>query len=458
MLIGWLKDIEDGHFAADLIPLELSGSFGKRFNGQGRLVWTRDDIRIEAATDGGDELLRDLMSGIPVKPGQLLPADYYLRLSGTTRDGWEVVIERLDSHCHSTVSGHPSAVWQFGKSEINSWVHFHATNTSDKLKGVSEALMGPNELRSWPRSSETVYSNPHFGVKGAQFDWLEFECDFGQVAAQKRDSGLIRLRIEHDGQLTLSNIDAVRMAFSYLGGKMLSLLALESWGEDRKKRVLPTTSHSKRRNRFHSPLDHDGNAVAFYERFLARMSSLFSTTRGQHIANLLYACEDSVDNTFTTSAMVLCSSIEAIIEPYAKPAQTGTVLTKSQKKRVVELLETEGFSEEVLKRIAGLLGMLDQVSVKNVLRSWVDSGKLGITVDDIKAWGHLRNRAMHGRLLMEHADVDRRQEDVSASQRVTNLLNKLILNEAGYEGKYFDYTSWEYTDFVPEDLSLSNPE
>src|ERR1700733_12127543 len=85
MLFGWLKDVEDGEFETDIISLKLTGYFNRNFEGQGRLTWIKEGVKIDAVTDGS-ALLWPVFGQPPVAPGKLLPSDYYLQLEGKTFD------------------------------------------------------------------------------------------------------------------------------------------------------------------------------------------------------------------------------------------------------------------------------------------------------------------------------------------------------------------------------------
>ena len=55
MLAGWLKEIEQGRLETEMIPLELSGLFGKQLSGQGN-------------GDRVPQFVRDLKFGLRERP------------------------------------------------------------------------------------------------------------------------------------------------------------------------------------------------------------------------------------------------------------------------------------------------------------------------------------------------------------------------------------------------------
>ncbi|MCD4727918.1 MAG: hypothetical protein K8R46_09665, partial [Pirellulales bacterium] len=80
---------------------------------------------------------------------------------------------------------------------------------------------------------------------------------------------------------------------------------------------------------------------------------------------------------------------------------------------------------------------------------------LGIEIADVDAWNRLRNRAAHGRLLMDGDSKIDMQKHLNALNRVENIVNKLLLNAMQYEGKYYDHADRQVKQFTCVPLTMS---
>jgi hypothetical protein len=90
---------------------------------------------------------------------------------------------------------------------------------------------------------------------------------------------------------------------------------------------------------------------------------------------------------------------------------------------------------------------MNEPSGSNALAKWCKSGYLGMAQDDFKAFSALRNKAAHGKLDLFGDDDATKQTSLEKSNRLHNMLNKLVFKLVGYEGPYFDYGRMSVANF-----------
>lgn len=189
--------------------------------------------------------------------------------------------------------------------------------------------------------------------------------------------------------------------------------------------------------------------------FLARASDFFASDIGAAVGNYLLVGMDSRNNTFTTHSLVLCVVLEGLARFFRLqqdvPSDDASEppMTPDREQAVKTALIDAGFSERKSRRIVGWIKGMDKgTSGKNSLNDLAAEG-IVVTPEDVKAWTELRNKPAHGHLLMTEEDAADHQSYIDCICRVSNLINKLLLQAIGYEGPYFDYTTWSRADFKP---------
>ncbi len=449
---SWLGKIAAGRFETEIVPLTITNGYGESFEGQGSLTWTSEHgVQIGAMTNGSETLLKRLGQS-PCSVGQVIPAEYYLQLHGRTRNGEQVVIERICPGDYSLNVGHPTVVWKIPQNSVYSNVSFAEPKASLSKDAYAEAILSPM-LLSWPRRSETTYDNPHFGIQSSDSDWLAFTYSGGQVSAQRLANDLGRVRVEQAGNVSPDVSLAVSLAFGFLTGRKVSIVGKEVRNERSLTRTIfyPTTGRT--RNRFSPPLSDNPGLLASCEPMLSKATEFFCTEMGKQAGNLLHMCHMSVDSTFTIHSLVACVVLESLVKLLAPSKGLATTITAEQKDKILTNLREIGLGEQVAERFSGFIRKMDEVSPKNHLHTWAAGGLLGIIREDAKAWDRLRNRAAHGRLLMDGKDKAEEQKHWTALQRVKNLINKLLLNAMQYDGNYYDHVDHHVRAFAHAELT-----
>ena len=147
------------------------------------------------------------------------------------------------------------------------------------------------------------------------------------------------------------------------------------------------------------------------EQLLSIATNFFADENNQYVLNMLHACIDSADNTFTTQSMVLGAATEGL-----------------------------------MKRLCNE----PRLKVSTKLKSWGEKSLLDIDAKDEVAWRELRNLSAHGDfVLSDRGDLQKR---VSQMGRLQNLLVKIMLQLMQYEGDFFNHHSGNQEPFPKADL------
>lgn len=401
----WIDEIESGVFRTELCPLKL---FNEKvtYEGQGTFEWSvGSSAEIEAFTDGGEDVFRNLVNAMnECKFGEILPDSAYLRCLGETRDGWTVKINRIAPEFSSSHGGHPTVVWQIPNRGIYSSVEIEKPNDDD-VTNQTLALLGPVQIPHWPRSSITEYTNPRFGTTSQQRDWLEIETDRATIVCQRRDNSCIRVGFIHKHPDFDRTITAFRSALAFVTGRVVNVIAAESFSTERVHRHLKWDQKPVRSNGFATLLG-VGAPLANLEHLLTTATDYFASERDQYVSNMLHACIDSADNSFTTQSMVLG-------------------------------VATEG----LMKRLCNE----SKMKVSTRLKAWSERDVLGIDSQDEVAWRELRNISAHGDFLL--SERDDMQKRVTQMRRLKNLLVKVFLQFMDYDGEFFNYQTGKQEPF-----------
>lgn len=441
----FLDGLAAGAYRCDLTACRLVDGRGNTFNGQGHLVWTASDgVHITLTTDGAEQLKKQF--GKPVVPaGTIVPKDVFLTLSGKTMDQWNISISRLAPSGHDFHFDSPEVVWRFGGNQVLSDVEW--TRELGIERHFVDFLLWPARLPMWPRFSETAYNNPRFARKVEARDWLECTCATGVIAARRISDDKVLVRAECKSQeLGDGVVQASALAFSYLMGKATCVMGSQMVIGKQMRRVLPRFRVEPKDNDIAPPLGTGYELTGQFESFLQKAIEFFSTEQGAEVGNLLYACWDAADNTFTTQTIVVCTVVESLVNKLSAGEDIAAPLTDEQSEALKKAVIGMKFSDAFQKRLAGFLTNINAVNVKNLLNKWADESRLGITRADATAWSALRNATAHGHRL-SGGDAAKRQEQVRNRARVESLINRLVLSMMKYEGRFHDTADWQFKPF-----------
>ena len=183
------------------------------------------------------------------------------------------------------------------------------------------------------------------------------------------------------------------------------------------------------------------------EKMLAWCADLFNRDYGPFVAPMC-ACLECVDLPISSQAVVMCASLEAVIQALRNKKDIESQPTGDERKILEECLANPGLSEPLVNRIRGFLGSMGHERPQDVLKAWSDESVLGVTDEDVNAWKEVRHSVTHGGLLSVDNDT------IQAMSRLKNLFNKLILQAAGYSGQYMDYVAWNRIPFPLADPSV----
>ena len=321
-----------------------------------------------------------------------------------------------------------------------------------------EMLLQPLSLRYWPKPSTITDDNPiAYYQKHGRLDWLDAMVGATKFVARKCDDTTVKVRIYPIAPEQHDVVDAIRLAFSFLTGRKVGILASESRnGTGTTLRICRATRPTT--NEFFSPLADGVGGRGDAIPLLSQAVGFFMSQEGAKVASLLSRCWDTVDNSLTTQSAIVGATVEGIINVLkGKAARPGSLISDQQEKELYGFLRCRNYPDAFIKRLEGSLSMMRHPSTKHILLDWHKRGVLGVSDKDAKAWGDIRNPAAHGRSSEKVPTPDELQEHLHGLHRVGNLVNKLVLQAMGYKGKFLDYSDWSIRDFPLVDPSALFP-
>ena len=440
--------LEEKHFSSELLELQLLFGDGLKYTGQGMFEWDAENgIRMEAITDGAGELIRRF--GAETQPGELLRARDYLQLTARTQWGDTVSIKRL-MHAGSHVNTNsPQVVWRWSSDDILSPVTFEQapSSISSTVPPRIEMLLQPLNLRWWPKRSTIIDDNPiAYYHKHGQLDWLDVIIGATKVVARKFDETTVRVRIHPIAPEHRDIVGAVQLAFSFLTGRNVGILASETTNDGGTTlRILRSVQPSN--NEFFPPLTGGADSRNDVIPLLAQAIDFFMSQEGAKVASLLSRCWDTVDNSLPTQCVITGAAVEGIIRILKGKAVAVPLISDEQTQTLTKFLKAEKYSTEFVTRLEHFLPTMNNPRAKDILLDWHKRRVLGVSDKDAKAWGDIRNPAAHGRSSDKPPTPDELQENLHGLHRVANLVNKLVLQAMGYSGKFFDFSVWNIQDF-----------
>jgi hypothetical protein len=437
---GFIEAVAADNFAAELTNLSLQHETGQILAGNGIVRLDEEGLSFSATTDGSAWLER-AMQEIDQQPGQLFPSSFYLQLSGQTHDGWTATAARIPRIGYHISDQAEHATWNIGPGGIHSDITFVRRRRDDEPRRT-RLVLSPASLPFWPRQSP-------YGQGGFTHDRLECQLRFGNLSARRLTETKVVVQVEHAADCPEGLIPAIQSAFSYLMGKITDVIGFETSQGDELRQCLKAVRHRITTNSYAPPLGTDHFMARYYELFLTQAISYFLTDEGRDVSNLLYACWDAADNTFTSRTLIVCAVVESLTEIFRDAVVAPPTLTPEQLGNLRQFAIDAGYPEVFLRRLNGFLGGLDAPSATNILNNWSRTGYCGTTPDDVRAWRDLRNDAAHGQRLWSD-DIAENQESIRRRYLVETMINRIVLSAMGYAGPYCDYANnFEFRQLPP---------
>jgi hypothetical protein len=438
-LSKWLHGIEPQRLNVELLDAQLTSDRYGRFEGQGFLRWNRrKGFRIDLLTDGGHRLATQNFSTAPPKVGGLVPWDAYLKLNAADRLGYTLEVERLSVLASSVVMGQEPAVWRFDKRHIYSAVDIRRGRSIEAMSFIQLLLSNGHRL-PWPRRSPM--NKP----------CLQAVTSLGTLIAHGRPCGDIAVTIELNAPHNPGRIvEAVGAAFSFWAGRIIPVIAYEaSEGDAKWMRILSRLSRPSPAS-LAPPLGVVPSVTLepHQETLLANAFDFFAKDEGQATRSLVLASLSCRHAPFSPEVLVSCSALEGLANLAAKSQRSHEVISNEQKTIVDTSLAQSGFSNDLIERFRGFMGILNSPSASNLLGRMCVEGAFGLDRSDWDAWKS-RNKLAHGNLSLLGATFEERDRAVSDHDRIRNMINKLVMAAIGYEGTYLDYATYQETQFPP---------
>ena len=442
MSFKFVESLENDELRLDLPTLRLINSKGFAFEGSGQFVWMPSDSKLMAFTNGGEHLTSTFGELFQCSPGQIVPDSEYLRIEGETLDKWRFETARVSKGDFHIRQGSSSVVWEIPTDHFGSQIVLSRTTESAK-KTWTRLLLSEVEIPYWPRTSKTLNDNPIFGGECHTHDWLQCVGKFGTLSAKKLTDDRVEV-IVNEGDYSADDLMlSIQTSFGFLSGRTVNVLGYERTEGENSRRILPIWKPEITRRRISPPLGSGPECGLFVEKFLTNAVEYFATEQGKEVGNLLFACWDVADNAFTSRILVTCAAVESFAELLGSEAHSETTLTGDQKISLMAFVTDSKFDSTFNNRLHGFLNTVNAPNARNMLEEWSRIGYSGITSDDVAAWSKLRNAAAHGRRIWSD-DFERNQEALNRARRVETMINRLVLDQMGYVGHFYDYVEWNH--------------
>lgn len=449
---NWIDTLLRGTLEIPLPTLSLTKG-NQTFLGSGRLSWkVGARVRVQAATEKSNATWGDFLNAPAA--GTLTPHSMYISVAGKNQGGWDV--QTIPARGGPEIDMElPHLIWEFESPGLS------LSKPSTSEERMLRVLFGASP--EWTRGTETEVKNEFFGDSWAELDWLLVECSIGRVAARRRSPEWFEARVMFNEKASASDglevVNAISRAFGFLLGRRV----LVQGHEDDSKGIATKTLRETAKPTSNTLLEPLGTGMAYSsgaELLLGKLIDFFLTDHGKSVASHLYLCWDTLDNALPTRLAVASICVEGllgIVSPGRNDQPTDEVLRGAA--ILKEWLDSnpEGLTQPMNARIRGFIGQLKQKRAIDVLRDWQTREILGVTKDDVDAWKKTRDLSAHAKLITPASDREELQSRMSRLHRIQSLMNRIVLQLAGYRGRYVDYSrdGWPDADFPfcsPESL------
>ena len=465
-----LEDLASGKCVLPLTGLSLCFPEGPSFSGGGTLHVLDGQVRVTAVTQGGGEIIRQMISKRGT-PGLIRPDAHYLRLDAGLRDGGRVVTDnvRFTGYDAHAATGH--VVWDIPPGGFDSQVEITRTDDNFRCGPNVEAIFEAASWKTWTRRSMVVDDHPIFGATNDRLDWLQFESGSGGVCIRQSGDGQVRVHVRaaESGQ-GFRVCSAVGRAMSMLLGRHVRLIAMRGGVDGNEVTRLNIDRQRPTANAFAAPFSNDLTMARDVESMLACFTNFFAEESSRRMGDLLSACRDVMDQNLTTQGMVHCATVEALVEKECVfPDEVDSAVKDESSKKesvdwpsfvgdVKEAVEGMPVQERIKQRFRSMMDRTNERSVRTTLHNLRTNRYAGINREEVVAWTKLRNNVMHGDPAVVGEDDTVWQKAITRHYRVMNLINKLVMAQADYRGRFFSYPDWSVTTFEPLPSTATGPD
>lgn len=368
----------------------------------------------------------------PLVRGAMIPADQFYEINARTSDNLIFTASKVYTKSISAdIKAGSRAIFEPGQVKLLAPI--------DQLNNSSfEVLMTPFEWDFVNCKCKVGEVNPVFGDRVDGF-WLSEETEDAAIGLRKIESW-VHLKInskvadqDHAEKCAIAFVKALR----FHAGKYLECFAL-----------IRTTNQTEEVTLFDLKLN---NGPAFFkplpphefhatEKLLMAGMRFFLQESSIPIYLAISHCWESRKLTFQPGCLLTCSVVEGMADYIVKDAseQFGRF-----RDLALGLLRKEprATNTPYLDEFEKILGEMKFLKGKESIKESGKILKISITVEELKAWGQLRNRLAHGNFSLDVTSPSTLQAEFDAAASVANIVNKFILGLIQYEGVYCNYSS-----------------
>jgi hypothetical protein len=453
---GEIDKLRNGSWELDcsLIRLRPNSPDQEAFEGPGYIKNTSDG-----------QILFKLYSSKPLKPGlelkwskkrprgKLIPDELQYTLSATDIEGRHWEAEKILPYRSGFVSAENNTICGDIPFELR-----HIKKTKYILANACISMSFFHLVdRYIPRNiitktditieEQDLTANP-WGANIAKFS----SCDCNFTISQGRKDGTINLSIESNQEKFPEGIEHKAIeTLQFILAHPLCWTVLEQNENGVETVIINGQTKKELTYRIYVPvhefIDRKGEYLwKLFDKYLSYILKYKGKTKWHPMSIFIYRVILSSAAYLETFALETAVAIEGLLLTEFKALASPTVEFVTRLSKVSEFINTTSGVDDTLKlRICGAIADMKKSRATDKLRALVKSGI--IEEKEYKTWKKLRNKSTHP---TQPAFVEL-QKLLDLCNIVITLFYKLIFHTIGYEGKYMDYGTYDYSskDFPP---------
>lgn len=437
--------LTDDTYDTELLNLKICRG-AIEHNGTGRLT----------CKIGGSQSLWAVTTGAPepitlLSPqmGALIPVDFYYSMGATNRQGYSIAVDRICDQ-GGEIGTNPK-VWNY-QNAFNSSVRFSKGRSTPQASGgqlICDFPVLRERLRYYIRPENDLH--------------LESQAKVGRLilGTIRRDLFLITFEPAEGTNVDVSSyLDAAVLGLGFVFGQLGKEVVRREFEANKTTDSIPATQRVSS-SALYSPFGPKTEGIYFscdqWMTLWTKATDFFSEPGNRFANNQLTALWNSVDRSFSVSALIACSVLEGFCNKLKKATVIEPGLSEKQLDMLQKIISSSEFrggnadpqaEAEIMKRI---VGSFNSKNTGNVLRHWVTTGKFGLSLAVLESYKALRNKPAHGHFDLFDVTSEKRAELVAHRNTIYQAVNSILLSCMGYNGPIFDWQRGEVRQFQSVD-------
>ena len=422
--------------------LESLASEGRVFSGPGVIRQTSEGqmhfTLYAQETVPTFESLQELIQGMGIPSGSIIPKNKYYRLSAIDLQGRKWVCEQVfldtNSSSEGTICTGRLDEIIYKSDERESTKDFLYLEIFDDVKFPYNVPMVINKTVAGKESSSSSLNALNFNACG--FEFLLRKDETSLLLSTKS------IETEFVEYIEIRIIEALQFA---IARPLLWSIMIKGTGRNVITRIRETRSNNlsyKIQPPISPSLDNTEWFCKLFELYLKYILQCSEDKLHPVSAQMRSIYHASIGN-IEAKSLIISVAVESILKYVHESKFSLSPEEEEWIKKAREHFGSWGGPENLCKRIIGLFSLLSKPSASMRLQELVEAG--AITNEQRQAWNKLRNKLAHGGVLGSAS----LQEFLELSNTVLVLFYHLVFFAIGYEGKYTDYSTldWPIKDY-----------